>query len=218
MYNLTFLIGNGFDLELGLDTSFKAFIKWYLTQPCEDKSIERIKEEELSNPKSEWWADAEIASGKAIKKYQTELENYLSFIDDFEQNLMVYLQLQQQRCDYGNQSIIFQRFLRFLTEFTSEIIQNSNGSQFVFPKDDINVRFIIFNYTNIVEKLVSILGVNSGISFNGGLLRITQVNYVHGVLAGDNSIVTGVDNASQISLDQSDISDEIQQAMSKSYM
>ena len=41
--NVTFLVGNGFDIACDIDTSYKAFCNWYLQRPNPAKSVKFLK-------------------------------------------------------------------------------------------------------------------------------------------------------------------------------
>lgn len=43
--NIVFLIGNGFDISLGLKTSYRDFAKYYVQKPSSHPSIEKLKKE-----------------------------------------------------------------------------------------------------------------------------------------------------------------------------
>ena len=60
--NILFMIGNGFDLNIGLDTKYDDFMKYY-TQTCEDDN-EHIKKMKVDmNKWPERWSDFELKLG-----------------------------------------------------------------------------------------------------------------------------------------------------------
>ena len=60
--NITFFIGNGFDLNLGLKTSFIDFIKIYKNESSDNEIIKNFKQKICEN--QELWSNAEVAFGK----------------------------------------------------------------------------------------------------------------------------------------------------------
>lgn len=66
--NVVFIIGNGFDLRLGLPTSYPEFLAYYKKQkPIEDGSnIQEYKDKFFARMEKggEEWKDLEIALGK----------------------------------------------------------------------------------------------------------------------------------------------------------
>ena len=61
--NITFMIGNGFDLHLGMKTRFTDMYEGYIQSPSEDIVIQRFKEDlkESAGERYEKWSDFEIA-------------------------------------------------------------------------------------------------------------------------------------------------------------
>lgn len=41
--NVTFLVGNGFDISAGLKTSYRDFYTWYLSQSTDDPAVTKVK-------------------------------------------------------------------------------------------------------------------------------------------------------------------------------
>lgn len=68
--NITLIIGNGFDLNLGLPTSYSHFYPYYLLEQTE-RIIQKELEENLSD-----WADLEMQLGKISLKYN-DFQNYI---------------------------------------------------------------------------------------------------------------------------------------------
>lgn len=65
--NITYLIGNGFDLNLGLETKYTDFIKVYKNQVMSDKKIEDFRWRVAAN--LALWSNAELAFGKCTKDF-----------------------------------------------------------------------------------------------------------------------------------------------------
>jgi len=60
--NITFLIGNGFDRNLGLKTTYSDFIKWYKKTPPKTDILKKFRE--YINDNEELWSAAEEELGK----------------------------------------------------------------------------------------------------------------------------------------------------------
>lgn len=56
--NITFLVGNGFDLNLGLRTSYETFYKYYIKKEPHDLIAKFIKDD------YRLWADLELGLGE----------------------------------------------------------------------------------------------------------------------------------------------------------
>lgn len=65
--NITYMIGNGFDLGLGLKTSYRDFLKWFLESKSKDsKNVDSrmMRLCEVISKNVDTWSNAEIAFAK----------------------------------------------------------------------------------------------------------------------------------------------------------
>lgn len=207
--NVTFLIGNGFDLACGLNTSYSNFIGYYSGLPSRNENIAKFKTEISSN--KETWADAEYAFGQYTQKFNAdETGSFQECLDDFINEMGKYLIEQERRLEnlnfkkegisrFGNGLL---QFKEYLPESSMKVINNvldSNNAK----RRDINV--IVFNYTNIFEKLVSklcdsymrYLGPSKTSSGPDAANYLGNVVYAHGKL-NKSSLIFGVDNEEQV--------------------
>jgi abortive infection AbiH-like protein len=83
--NVLFFIGNGFDLNLGLKTSYADFYKYYTKIISKSSAVNRLKNEISGDLKD--WSDLELSLGKYTEKIKSVTEfdqvfedigNYLS--------------------------------------------------------------------------------------------------------------------------------------------
>ena len=65
--NITYLIGNGFDLNLGLKTKYADFLQEYRNIESGDLVIGKFKSDIANNLKH--WADAESAFGEYTERF-----------------------------------------------------------------------------------------------------------------------------------------------------
>lgn len=71
--NITFLIGNGFDLNLNLNTRYTDFYKYYIKNDPKDLLSESIKED------YEMWSDLEVGLGEFLKDIdESQIKNFLT--------------------------------------------------------------------------------------------------------------------------------------------
>ena len=96
--NITFLIGNGFDIALNLKTSYSNFYDWYCKQPSDIPHISEFRKDIDDDVNSKisaaekTWADFELGIGKYTSKFtKEEVEQYLECIDDAQEQLRIYL-------------------------------------------------------------------------------------------------------------------------------
>ncbi len=210
--NITFLIGNGFDLNLGLKTKYTDFLEHYLKDDKNDNdTIKQFKKDIEKNLST--WADAELAFGKYtdnFKEGQDEL--FIDCWEDFCQKLNDYLKNEQSKINYSleetktkiNNSLssIFYNLDYFLSK---NIIINSKFKNLfdylyliqkasnTYDKDflaSIIFNFINFNYTNTLLNILSNFD-------NDNDNIIVDIFNIHNRI--DKSIILGVSDETQIS-------------------
>lgn len=158
---ITFLVGNGFDLGVGLKTSFEDFCKWYVQQDSKTNTIENFKEEIKNDLKT--WADFEMALGKYTEKFSPEtVEAFYECYEDAHDSVVEYLQ--KVKTDF---------MLEDLTDEDIETMRNgiSNYYQELNPKENTlfsgiekqdeayntRIQFISFNYTDCLDRYVKLV-------------------------------------------------------------
>lgn len=191
--NVTFIVGNGLDISLGLETKYTDFythIQIKSSVAAKNQIYKAITED------PETWADFEKALGahtqvieaalkgkdreKASKSLHIAFDEVLSDLGDYLQELIV------QSSDRIPSYIMNSRdFYEGLPGELSRMIRSS----LVTP---INTSFITLNYTNTLERMLSAHQT----MLRGGV-RISQIHHAHGELS--QYITMGVSNESQIS-------------------
>lgn len=199
--NITFLVGNGFDLNLGLKTSYTNFLKWCEENgKCEINSILEIYKEDKEKKESVvYWADMERKLGQITSSYQPENKlAYLDFIEDkaeLESLLMEYLSKEQNKAigiESSNYKLIdeFQHTIEKMFDRTNEVEKKKIRRVFLNSSDKaIHIDFITFNYTNILKRIVDAvkwsgreLTIKNFLSESPIKLRIGKVFHVHGTV------------------------------------
>lgn len=210
--NITFLIGNGFDLNLGLKTSYKDFLDTYASNILNDKMgnnniLSYFKN--TINKNKDLWADAELAFGQLTNNFKNDGKNADDFSEcheDFCVNLANYLIAQENRINYLNLKEItskaffnaLKNFLDFFREVEKEQItlsQEHFSNGYIY-------NFINFNYTKSLNECFSALknsSINMGKRKFGNTLysnALGNIVNVHGTVKKD--MVFGVSDKSQI--------------------
>lgn len=210
--NITFLIGNGFDLNLGLKTKYSDFIEYYTkTDTNENKLINNFKKDLKHGDIN--WADAEIAFGEYSDKFASETngaEMFCECHDDFCHSLAMYLKEQENLLNIDN---IKDKFImafssgikNFPNNFREET-QNKINSYIASFNSEIIYNFIIFNYTTILDNLFYYKSqINSQLGYTyvkttpRNISKSNMINkyiHVHGTYARD--MVLGVNDETQI--------------------
>ncbi|MGO2743185.1 MAG: AbiH family protein [Pseudolactococcus laudensis] len=175
---ITFLLGNGFDIQCGLKTSYIDFYKYILekkysidlTKEMDKESISEIdniiySEIYKSRDKIETWADLEFQLGvftKQLKeKNQDVQESANRFLDDFEilkvdlNEYLKYIQIQDDveiSEDFSN--ILFTTMDKFFENLFSREYDEVNDMLKANSSSHFQYNFISFNYTNSLEKII----------------------------------------------------------------
>lgn len=196
--NITFLIGNGFDINIGLNTRYIDFYPYYLSKKHGD-----IISEAVAND-YDHWADLELELGRLLRNVAPEQIN--EFLDSkaiLESDLADYLRSEQQRIDVPSvtsQKEFQNNITAFYNEFSSkdkrEFLQWSNhvGSSIIY-------QFISFNYTNVLDSIVELAKRNNQFGTHKTQYQthydtVGGIVHLHGTLSGD--LILGLDNVKQI--------------------
>lgn len=205
---ITFLIGNGFDLNLGLETNYSDFLKDYQkVLDTDSELIKKFKYDILEN--KDLWSSAELAFGQYTKQFKTDgydADAFLKCYIDFCSALGNYLLAQEQRLNYTElKDVLTKDFVSSITnfldghkEFQRQAIQNSYAS----VTGGFSYRFLCFNYTQTLDVLVDFASKTSGVlgkrTFGNSVIAndIKPPIHVHGYT--DRDMVLGVNDISQI--------------------
>ena len=203
--NVTFLIGNGFDRNLGLDTTYSDFIKVYKESDANTQALKNFRSFITEN--EELWSSAELAFGKYTGEFGGgEGEWFSECQDDFCQNLALYLKEQELRIDYStNKDAIFKAFSHLNNITSSFPTQERAVLDGVYKNcvsEGISFNFICYNYTRTLDQCLAVLKEKNSIigthKHGSQTLNHTigQICHVHGTVEKD--MVFGVNDESQI--------------------
>lgn len=205
--NVTFLIGNGFDLACGLNTSYISFLDYYLGYKSSKESINVFKSQIRKDIST--WADAEIAFGDYTRNYNVKSEEiFRECRDDFLIALVYYLGIQENKISVEMTKKTREGFKRGLLFYDFSLPERSRDILYdIYKSESINTRsynFIVFNYTNIFEQILkeqidSKHGMESAVLITGQLCenKFDKLVYIHGERRNP-PVIFGVDNARQI--------------------
>lgn len=209
--NITFLIGNGFDVGMGLRTKFKDFYPIYIEKS--QKKKDRIKKlaDKIKADGEDYktWADFETAMGKYTEEFTLKTkQDFLDQIKDFELEFMKYLQVQENAISFSNSTkdTIGKKMKIALTQFFSTNNLQNDSSFAVFhvmnkyAREKRTYNFINFNYTSILEKCLNTIDNGQIDVRNAGgtkyIDEIGKVIHIHGFK--NQHPMIGVNDKSQI--------------------
>lgn len=207
--NITFLIGNGFDLNLGLKTKYTDFLMVYKPILQEDSDCVKYFKNQILKHES-LWANAESAFGIATAQFKEDdytAEEYCMCHESFCLKLAEYLIAQEQQLNYSDLTpYLVKGFSKGLLHYKSGfreleknqlvVAENNIGGGFIF-------NFINFNYTQTLDTCVSAVREKNNVLGKRTHNRTTADNHigkvlhVHGTVYRD--MVLGVNDISQIS-------------------
>lgn len=205
---ITFLVGNGFDLNVGMKTGYRDFYDFYCKQCPDDLLAKAIAGDKSKDLK--YWSDLESALGKYTGKISPE--NIGKFRDsetNLESKLVEYLDEQMKSVHYEDEadiSIKMNSTIRFFCNLSQsedaqkiKTILDESGAQMKYS-------FVSFNYTDVLDRCLDILADRFNelqfVSFGS-----KKVLHIHGRIQG-RDIVLGVNDASQIANERLRKSDE----------
>lgn len=161
--NITFLMGNGFDIGVGLESKFEQFFPTYI-----DKS--KNKSEDLKqlaidieidckkNGYYKTWADFEKALGEYTANFTPETkQKFIDQVKDFEKEFVKYLQEQENGLSFEEKDEISTIMIDALIQYYSVgnlAPESSSAIANVYSKhsDESHIyNFINFNYTDTLE-------------------------------------------------------------------
>lgn len=196
---ITFLIGNGFDLNVGLNTRYSDFYPYYVKRCPDDLLAKEIDEN------TDRWSDLELALGQVTDKIAPQkMEVFLDSVTNLENEFAKYLSEEMRRIHLDVKEIrdktegeIFRSLTGFYMKNQGESIESIKN----ILEDANNLKeysFITFNYTDVLEQCLNTFGKR----FSPPLLNIAsfkerKVLYVHGSIQ-ERNMVLGVNDESQI--------------------
>lgn len=209
--NITFLVGNGFDISAGIDTSYSAFYEWYCNQDSDVKEhVKQFKKEikeDLNKPKEiRNWADFELGLGMYTNKFnQDTLSQFWDCYEDAMLKLHEYIEIQMRQVSTAISSEEKNKFCKSLLEISDELADAESADiSKMLPgraNQDVRYQFISFNYTSILDNFVKAASSQSlaswSIAGKGYSAKVApKVLHVHGQL--NNNPLMGVGHKLQI--------------------
>ena len=200
---ITLFIGNGFDLNNGLQTTFTDFYN-HIKSTKSEYDIRKNDIYSCIEKDRDKWSYFEMQLGQLTFKYNEEQKNkLLEDIDEFREDFIDYMTDQNELFSFEKEPSK-QALVKTITEYMSQLeaveredilsIYNSTPSNRMF-------NFINFNYTNTLEQVVNL------IDKRGSLLTSSVKNSNYGNYLGEiipihkqleTGMFLGVNDESQI--------------------
>ena len=198
---ITFFIGNGFDLKMGLKSRYKDFYNYLLSQNYENIIVDKIKDNQ------DEWADFELACGKELRNITIDnMEEFIGAFGNFKIEFSKYLSEQEKDINYDQLSDeIADKTCNSINNFykRTDLARSQKLSSIINScKQKVIFNFIIFNYTNLFQNVIDITTSkysSVGSHEYGGtkyLHSIGECIKIHGSLSQD--MIMGVNDNTQI--------------------
>lgn len=209
--NITFLVGNGFDISAGIDTSYSGFYNWYCGQDSNvSNHVQEFKQdilEDMNKPENErTWADFELGLGIYTKHFDVDtISQFWDCYEDAMLKLHEYIELQMRQVSSSISSEEKTRFCKGLLQISEELTEaEKEDITHILPgraNQGVKYQFISFNYTTILDGFVKTASSQEITSWINGSTRYSakvnpNVLHVHGQL--NNNPLMGVGNKLQI--------------------
>ena len=201
--NITFFIGNGFDLNLGLKTRYENFYEYFQSKADDNNMIKG-----WINKKEKLWSDLEEALGKSLSNIkENNVEQFYDDKDIMDDLLIEYLKEEQERYNY-DEEIIKKQLISSLDNFDGNLSREEKDFieriKAKHAGNTIKYDFVSFNYTDCLDKIIDIQKKDAvtisthayGNNTYSTSSMLGDVHHIHGTL--NEEMILGVNDESQI--------------------
>lgn len=200
--NITFLVGNGFDLNLGLKTRYVDFYPYFKEHAKEDNMIKKWLTED-----EQLWADMEEGLGKELGKLkEEEIENFYDDKGELDSLLTDYLEIEQEKYKWKDDKVIKDEIQNSILKFSDDL--SEEGKRAIkktiekYRNEEYTYIFVSFNYTKVLDKMVELFKDNPTFAnhraTNGSSKAdvLGKVIHIHGTI--EQEMILGVNDEKQV--------------------
>ncbi|MDW5290917.1 AbiH family protein, partial [Formosa sp. PL04] len=192
-----FVIGNGFDINLGMKTRYFDFFKFYKGVESDSELVNKLKNEISTDIEN--WADLELAFGQYTARLNN-LEEFEEVYEDLSDNLKDYLESVENGFNYENLDL--KKVPEYLCHPEKFLLPKNKNEVSKWKSEWTNhswsINVISLNYTCSLEKLLGDkqIGTQIGTHHNSAPIKFGQIEHIHGYL--NKRMILGVNDVSQI--------------------
>lgn len=191
---ITFLLGNGFDLRLGMKTRFIDMYEGYTAQKSSSDAVKKFKDLLKSDwPKYKNWGDFEIAMAQNAKRFDDEA-SFIECLRDFKIYMSTHLESEQWKfkrrlnATSATMEKCGMEMLKSIQNFFKGLTPNVvNEFSKLRAQSHVSYSVISFNYTNVFDELWCQASRN---------FTTDDIIHIHGRLDAD--VVLGADSLEQV--------------------
>lgn len=159
---ITFFVGNGFDISCGIHSSYSSFYDWYCKQEKSNlEHVNRFREtidNDMKNGKKDW-ADFEMALGRYTGNFtKHNVQDFIDCYEDASEKLIKYLEheIEQFEEDFEEDKLLEMR--KGLKEFYSELPPKERDIidevRRAYRGENQYIKFVSYNYTDLLDRCV----------------------------------------------------------------
>lgn len=214
MSKVLWIIGNGFDNNLGLETGYRSFLlkKYFASGTANKYRDELVKRLGGFDPnsQSDLWSDLESLLGEATKFYEDDVDLFHDTFEDIQRQLVEYVAQEEKRLPAEFSPAAIEEFRKSLCTFSRRLapLDQAEAAPAVNPDENVWVSAITLNYTHSFDSLwTSTVKDGELLTISPGSLAPRhfypdKIFHLHGTVnsvgAGD-SVIFGVSDQSQFS-------------------
>lgn len=221
---IVYMLGNGFDLNLGLKTSYKSFYEYYIKTGSKNEIINKFKNE--LNKNLDLWSDLEEALGVySLNFIAKDKDKFIDLLEDIQDHLAIYISEQNLKLNVPNfnKNKFIEDLMtptKYLDERDLVHFQNYISTKNINMNSS-SISVITFNYTNSFEIITGWNGkrIILGKYSNDNRLKplnLKNVIHIHGTT--ESNMILGVNDEEQISNVEICNDDELKESFVKSVM
>ena len=207
--NVSFIFGNGFDINLGMKTSYVDFYNWYIKN--KDEYFARVIKNDMKSGIN-IWADLELELGVFTERLDSKsIEVYLDEKVNLEVSLGEYLseQCEAFKKDYALLGKGFREAVAGFYTHMDEKARSEFKNYIANVHGAIEYNFITLNYTDTLQKVynesLKVLKPELVHVTNTGRIcrdKFSEPLYLHGRIDDNDGIILGVGSETQIANDK----------------
>lgn len=211
--NILHIIGNGFDINLGLKTRYTDFYEQYKKAESKSELIKALKQEiskDIIN-----WSDLELAFGRYTIKINN-IEEFDEVYENIVDNLADYLNAVEEAYDFTRvrRDKFFKNLYKPEVSLANEDIQELVNYKASFTNEQWNINIMTLNYTTSIEKILGEQISDVEIASRGQhKIILRNLQHIHGYT--DSRTVMGVNDISQIKKQDFHENQEVLEALVK---
>lgn len=208
---VTWIIGNGFDLTVGLRTQYKEFLdRVYFNR--DEFAQSRKKLESIVGMRDEWndgaWSDLEALLGEATQGFQADDGQFNIIFEEMQRAFVDYVNSEQKRLPDVLPAELVEEFWKSICDFPKRLTavdQELLPVSETYPHN-IGYRFICLNYTTVFDRFLESAKVEHSpfrrrsAGVNGVTDDAGEPLHLHGIIKEDigREIIFGVASADKL--------------------